>query len=245
MATKSEYLIHWTGKDINAAIDKLTDIERSKYIERLRNTCQSGLWMMPNVENLRGRGNVGFGSYSQITCFTENRVDYYLHHARKYGLMGFGFNRQWVLDRDGMPVIYLKNDSTDLQTQIISNIIFALEKYKDDQGNLNKKFSSEYSLLLDYAKPMSNVNTNDFTYLEEAEWRICWNSAISSSKIELNKGNKPPDYFLPFKPDELKLIILPDINCRKMAMSDPQFLSFYQSGNCGALILSLQEIEKL
>jgi hypothetical protein len=246
MAIKSEYLIHWTGKDINTSINNLTNSSRDKYLERLKDTCcKTGLWMMPNNEQFEGIGKAGFSTFSHITCFTENRINYYKEHAEKYGLLGFGFSKEWVLERDGMPVIYLKNDSTDIHTKMISDIVIALQNYTDNNGNIDKTFYNEFSLLFDYAKPMSNPGTKDFKYLEEAEWRICWNNNIDVKKTNKNTGVTPPEYFLPFKPDDLKLIVLPDNTCRKMAMSDPVFLPYYQSGNCEALILSLQEIEKL
>jgi len=245
MTIKSRFLIHWTGKDIQS--DKpnyrtLAKEDRDRYTERLINTCNTGLWMMPNAEHISGLHDMGFHSFSHITCLTENRSDYYLQHAEKYGLLGLGFTREWVLEMHGMPAIYLKNSKSDLQTQLLTSVLLALQQYKDDKGNINEKYYREHSLILDFAKPMSNTDTNDFAYIEEAEWRIAWNSAVPGDKMKKNTLSARPEYYLPFTANELKLIVQPDSECRKMALTNPDFVKFYQSGNCEPLLISLEEL---
>jgi len=202
--------------------------------------------MTPNSENFEGLFEWGFGTFSLVTCFTENRIGHYHSHAMKYGLMGLGFSRKWVTERDGIPAIYLKNNSTDIQTQIISQLYPILRDYKDSTGKENQKYFYSFSMLLDYVKPMSTKGIDDFKFCEESEWRIAWNNRqVESKNIRKNALTDNPKYFLPFSPKDLQLLILPDITCRKLALRDSTFQNFLQNSDNETLIVSLEELENL
>ena len=53
----SQFLIHWTGKDFDPG-DGMDDIIRKKYVDRLKDYLQKGLYMKPGNEQFYGVGGV-------------------------------------------------------------------------------------------------------------------------------------------------------------------------------------------
>lgn len=126
---RSDFLVHWTGKDINRYYDTLTDSQREEYVVRLRDTLlpsgpnaddsekTNGLWMTRREEviyekpgvNQRLATTLDFAS----TCFTEVKLSLTRRHTEQYGCLGFGFSRSFVLDRNGLPVFYIDRYSEE------------------------------------------------------------------------------------------------------------------------------------
>jgi len=54
-------------------------------------------------------GNISPGQlyYAQnITCFTELKISSSYEHTMKYGLLGLGYSRKFILSNGGRPVHY-------------------------------------------------------------------------------------------------------------------------------------------
>ena len=135
MAYKSEYLVHWTGKDICTDVVALTSSTRIQYIQRLESSLRTGLWMNRVTDGLSSRNAVGDPGVvltfsNPMTCFTEVRLTQSVEHTRKYGLLGLGFSREFLLARDGLPVIYLRNGQRDFYTSLLYQIWDYLPKDK-------------------------------------------------------------------------------------------------------------------
>jgi hypothetical protein len=96
-AIHSDFLIHWTGKDIDCLHDPLWhQLDKSKtnadctaaYIKRLHDILKYGLWKL-----------------------SESRK-----HAKRYGRLGIGVKRPFIFQRLGRPLVYsgvherIKND---------------------------------------------------------------------------------------------------------------------------------------
>ncbi|MCK5295320.1 MAG: hypothetical protein KAJ75_00390 [Alphaproteobacteria bacterium] len=107
-AIHSDFLIHWTGKDIethewsNDPQSKTDPKTTDKYIERLRGILKHGFWMTEDTEE-----------YPELdapkvpqTCFTELRLSQARRHAKKFGRLGIGMKRFFVFNRGGRPLIY-------------------------------------------------------------------------------------------------------------------------------------------
>jgi len=114
---RSDFLVHWTGgKDIE---EEYADTEskdyqdkgarREKYIIRLRTTLEDGLWMNSVDIGLHSEPDGGLWEtiHWPATCFTEIKLSNVDEHAQMYGFLGFGFTRQFVMERCGGPVIYV------------------------------------------------------------------------------------------------------------------------------------------
>lgn len=119
---RSDFLVHWTGKDINRYYDTLTDSQREEYVVRLRDTLlpsdpnaddpekTNGLWMTTREEVIYEKPGVAplkTSTSFASTCFTEVKLSLTRRHTEQYGCLGFGFSRSFVLDRNGLPVFYI------------------------------------------------------------------------------------------------------------------------------------------
>jgi hypothetical protein len=105
---RPDILIHWTGgKEIESEYRETGDqaTRMNTYIEWLRDTLQGGLWMnYQEVEVLREdtRRYLWPG-----TCFAEIEPPEALDHAKRYGYLGYGFKRRFVMKRYGAPLLYI------------------------------------------------------------------------------------------------------------------------------------------
>ena len=110
-AVHSDFLIHWTGKDIDNE-HHLTwhDADSSEtdqnvvdlYLRRLEDILTYGLWMTDGGE---GRFQVGSSAITipatPQCCFTELKLSESRAHARRYGRLGIGVKRPFLFQRFG------------------------------------------------------------------------------------------------------------------------------------------------
>lgn len=163
-AIHSDFLIHWTGRDIDLSIDpEWDDVHRQRsnkeleqaYLERIRNALRYGLWMTSEPDEIFG--NISIPSVPKC-CFTELKLSASRRHARKYGRLGIGVKRPFLFDRSGRPLVYVGFDSRS------SDALFR-ECAKDLQNKA----------LLNFFKPMnSDGRMLNYDLYEESEWRILY-----------------------------------------------------------------------
>ena len=191
-AIHSDFLIHWTGKDIDDEYDKQwyeSDKSKTnkncdvtgKYIKRLRDILKYGLWMTEKQE-----GSICFDGTSvsipktPSTCFTELKLSESRKHAKLYGRLGIGVKRHFLFDRWGRPLIYylrekLKNDI------FIETCTSALNTADDENENKN---------LLNFFKPMNSSDTlKNYDLYSESEWRIIYFKKLLSIIVSKNSNN--------------------------------------------------------
>ena len=248
ITSNSRFLVHWTGKDIDSEIKngaKHGFDTTNVYVERLVNTLSTGLWMMESTEVIVSR--IPLFTYKiPMTCFTEILLSRARDHASRYGHLGFGFDRKFVLEQGGSPVLYIRQHPEDMVMQRINGIFYRIDRAEGLLVDIEEKGSflaidelSEAKELLKQVaallKPMSNWQTDDYVYIEEAEWRIMyhdqWYRLIKQPRKHTfglrrviddlgEKWDKPPNiipsgrekppFYLTFKPYELSLLIFPD-----------------------------------
>jgi len=109
MSLHSKFLIHWTGKDFCDNEDKR--LVQDKYVERLRDTCQHGLYMQKGREEICGVGGKCVKPDIARVCFSEIRLSQVRRHARRYGGLGIGVHRSFIVEREGNPVFYIQSGS--------------------------------------------------------------------------------------------------------------------------------------
>lgn len=166
-AVRSDFLIHWTGFDIDQNLDPnwysdhRPDLRRSvptecwnKYKNRLKNILKYGLWM--TVEQDVRCGSVILPDTPR-TCFTELKISQSRNHANRYGRLGIGFKRPFLFHRFGRPMVYYG---------------FSNDQFKDKYLEACVEELSDKSLL-HFFKPM-NETAADLNYqlYSESEWRI-------------------------------------------------------------------------
>ena len=272
---RSRFLVHWTGKDLDPHDPTVSE----KFAERLLRTIETGLWLSPCREVLVG----GRGVYEltvPMTCFTEIRLSAANSHASRYGRLGFGFDRLFVLRSGGSPVLYTRPSYDNLLMQRVSGVLGrldGLETFLTSGGGDTDRFHAVRDVweardlmhqLCAFIKVMSEPGTDDFQYLEEAEWRIAYNDVWSKDfhrpryppfipqaaqalgeqwerpkNIVPNDKGRPP-YFVTFSPDDIRVLVTPNDEVRQMIGCAPEFKRWADARRSVLPIMTLDECEQ-
>lgn len=233
---RPNFLIHWTGKDI--AVDALTTAHRSAYVDRLADILTHGLWMTQPVERIEGKAGSWIEYTTPLTCFTEIRLSQARLHSHQYGLLGIGVTRQFVLDRFGGPVHYVRNHASEC---IIGNVQ-AIRAALNDLGR--QDLLDSFAVNTCYIKKMSEINQDDFTYLNEQEWRIVHTHAQTTAGRLVQTGGRRPEYRIPVQLGDIRIIVFPDEQTRAVARTDTRLYAWFQApAPSGAILLTVQECE--
>lgn len=192
-SSRSQILVHWTGKDIDARLHNGTisiGDWRKAYVQRLLTTLHTGLWLTRGEEILgESAKEAEFRYYDYRVCFSEALLSRSDYHTARYGRLGFGFSRLFVLNSGGSPVIYVRNASSgvlqifgalnlriqNLITEILHGPLGRCSPGGVEMEAIVHDVISTNNLLrrlLPFLKRMSNENTDDFAFFEEVEWRI-------------------------------------------------------------------------
>lgn len=196
---RSRFLVHWTGKDLDAS----SEDGCREYAQRAIRTAESGLWLTPCRELLVG-GGAAYAIEVPMTCFTEIRLSSATAHARSYGQLGFGFDRSFILDSGGSPVLYTSSQRNNLLMQRLAGVLARLDGIESflvsdgaasESGPALRDTIEAQDLakqICAFIKVMSDPEQEDYRYLEEAEWRVVF-SASWSRGFDLPR----PEGFLP------------------------------------------------
>lgn len=223
---RSHSVSHWTGKDIYIRSSDLTDFHRAEYHRRLMDTLENGLWMTRPNEELRGWSPGPRPStikyQAPMTCFTELRLSGSHSHNAIYGLLGFVFDRSFVLERAGGPVHYVRSHRDE---PVIGNLVQALE-WVNDQKRRGTDYAQEVLECLNFnagfIKAMSRPDSDDFAYLDEHEWRIIHNHLQQKAGRIVQTGLSRPEYRIPFTRGDIRMLVLPDEETRQLVLRDPR-----------------------
>jgi hypothetical protein len=211
MGIHSKFLVHWTGKDIEKDCPEAEKSQR--YVERLKDDLEKGLFTKRTSEAcIRGYTI----KYLVRLCFTEIRLSQAQIHAERYGKLGIGFTREFIMDIGGRPVIYIpykaKNGGRLLEDSI-------RKVHEKSAGNRQIHKSAKW--IMAYVKRMSNGKDQD--YYEEMEWRLVYDE----SSTHFIKGEVNNVYRLQFKESDIKVIIFPDENTKKESLSDASIKDYF------------------
>ena len=235
----SDFIIHWTGKDIDSEYDKEWSGKHSsitnpnsteKYLLRLRYILKYGLWMTENKndETIKTYGGIINPPIHSRTCFTELKLSMARSHAVEFGRLGIGFKRFFIFERLGAPMIYFN-------------------KYGYNWLHPPLFSSNEDDYYKCFFKPMtlkSEDTTLHYKFFDESEWRIIYSNSIRNKleKIGLGKINChfnkfedikendfidytenskiKPDFLIPVSDKWVAMIIYPSIEVKVKAQSD-------------------------
>lgn len=201
-AVHSDFLIYWTGKDIDSKYDqqwhqsdksktnKSCDVSE-QYLKRLLNILKFGLWMTEeNEQPFCFNGKSITVPSTPKTCFTELKLSESRKHARQYGRLGIGVKRPFVFSRSGCPVIYYGFHRSSLNDTFLQNTV----------QDLTDK------TLLNFFKPMNSSTTLNYDFYAESEWRIIFFQELLNKKLIVDPRDSQNTahhaYFQSLSPDE-------------------------------------------
>jgi len=239
---RSQFVTYWTGKDIEK---ENPSNKTDEYFDRLWSILDEGIWMNLNDEISHG-WDVQWGKASDLimtipmVCFTELRLSQSKTHYTKYGHLGYVFDRQFVLDRLGAPVLYVRSHYHEnivgnlAQIGMIITILKQNRILLQDQSNpgappidLGDFLDKTLSLPIAHIKAMSTPYKDDFIYLEENEWRIVHSVKLEQSGLIYRTEQEPPPYKLPFSSKDIKMIIVPNLSLRNQMRSKKNIIDWF------------------
>ncbi|HKO53339.1 MAG TPA: abortive infection system antitoxin AbiGi family protein [Polyangiaceae bacterium] len=172
-------------------------------------------------EEIACSSNSPSGSYiayqTAMTCFTELRLSVAAEHARKYGALGLVVDRQWVLDRWGAPVHYVRSN---LDEAIVGNMKATMDWLKRQKSPEATRVYENVLHTVAFMKGMSRPRKDDFAYLDENEWRIVHTFDQVTKGQLVATGTALPTHKIPLVPTDVRMVIFPDDACRDMACRD-------------------------
>jgi hypothetical protein len=241
-------LFHWTQHpEEKGSETKLSDLckfnpkaapkskqEREKFIEHLRSILTTGLrFSIPKCHHVE-HITPAIQTKHNILCFSEWNVGSSWEHARRYGHIGLGFTRKYIMSHNGRPVIYVNHSKNDPirkamikllegstkdgalldHAQVVASLLKIYKnprKLKDpSEKPKGKKAGSspdnDRGFALDFGAGLGN--------LEDREWRI----------LDFNTQDETPRT-LPCEPGKLAMIVLPDHQTLSLALKDEDIQS--------------------
>lgn len=236
---RPDFLVHWTGKDISLKTAELTDAHRTEYVDRLHDILSRGFWMTKPVEKIKGTKESWIEYKAPMTCFTEIRLSQARFHAEQYGLLGVGVTRRFVLDRFGGPVHYVRNHEIECVIGNAQEVHNALKRLNEPE------VVNYFAVNSAFIKSMSHLDTDDFFYLEEQEWRIVHTHLQTEAGNLVKTDVPPPEYRVLVRVDEVSILVFPDEQTRKQARNDPRLTAWLSPPSpLNAILLTLKECEQ-
>lgn len=220
---RSDFLVHWTGRDLGTDPSTLDDAQRSAYVDRLADILTNGLWMTTPPERIEGNNGSWIHYDAPMTCFTEIRLSQAGRHAQRYGLLGVGVTRLFVLERLGGPVQYVRNHGTECIIGNIQEILGAIRTM--GRADLVQYLAVNSA----FVKAMSSPNADDFAFLDEEEWRIVQTDSQTSAGRVVATGLFRPKFRVPVQPGDVRLLVLPDSQTRALARADVRLGAWFHS----------------
>ncbi|MDO8705134.1 MAG: hypothetical protein Q7J84_09335 [Sulfuricaulis sp.] len=178
-AIHSDFLVHWTGKDLDtqydsnwdasekSAIDRESSLSRA-YVDRLHNILKYGLWLTeePEIRFPIGDKQIAIPSTPKV-CFTELKLSESRTHAKRYGRLGIGVKRPYLFNRFGRPLAYF-GFNVDIQNDLFLKA--CANDFKDKS-------------LLNFFKPMNSGKTLNYDLYGESEWRILFFQELLDKRL--------------------------------------------------------------
>ena len=226
MSIHSKFLIHWTGKDFHVPpTSPITSDIRKQYVERLIDDCYSGMYMNIGQEVIYGVGGTSITDSISRICFSEVRLSQVEYHAKHYGMLGIGFQRDFVIQRQGNPVFYVQNSDEGL---VIENLDHVTKYLQANAKNI--KLYGEFAVVCGFLKAMSERNKSDYTFYEEMEWRIVHTNRLQEKNYCYVQDKNLHIYRLKVSPKDIRIIIFPDDDTKQMAIKDKdnRFIKFFK-----------------
>ncbi|MEY5019147.1 MAG: hypothetical protein RLZ22_235 [Verrucomicrobiota bacterium] len=227
-------LFHWTGPRPVRSVKSRED--RVKYLELLASMLDEGLrYSVPDSRHSEWILKDEIRATHPMLCFSEWGVSESNAHSGRYGYMGLGFTRKFVMNKGGRPVVYIPNNQTDPFRQALVEVIQAIREGRKENAKLyrhaellasylksynfnrttEKKASKEKSSNKSVRKKRARYHDDHllrldfgglFANLEDREWRI------------IPKRIEDEPQHLKFKSGDLAMVVFPDHQTLSLAM---------------------------
>jgi hypothetical protein len=183
-AVHSDFLSHWTGKDLDCSYDPHWDaraksttdsVLAKKYIERLHAILKYGLWLTeePEITWTIDGVQVTIPGTPKV-CFTELKLSESRNHARQYGRLGIGVKRPYLFTRCGRPLAYFGFHADAKYDQFLKSCATELSN----------------PALLNFFKPMNSTRTLNYDLYSESEWRIIFLQELLDRNLLVDPRNE-------------------------------------------------------
>lgn len=233
-AVHSRLIVHWTGKEISQCLPPApTEFQRIKYVRLLKSILSKGLRLSRLTEHIGGAGGAHVDPTMRLVCFTEIKLGQALSHAGRYGLLGIGFERKWILARYGSPALYVNNGALCVLVKRLSDVHRYFRNSIEDgkthaQGcektiGTYKAHLASVNIAISFMKNMSRHDYRatdddlDGEYYDEMEWRIVKLGHLQV-KAGLVKKRSDNEYYVVIQPPDVKLLVFPDEQTRRYAL---------------------------
>lgn len=229
MPIHSNLLVHWTCKEPNTTPEQ--------YIARLKNTIFRGLYLNKGREVIVGNRNTQINADISRICLTEIKLSKVEQHTLKYGKLGIGFSRDFVISNYGNPVTYVTN--SDHSSLLVEHYAFLHQFLRTVE---NREMLARLEYLMGFVKNMSDVNNNDMVYYEEMEWRITHNDVLEQAGHIVAEDLDRGVYRLHFDAEQIKLIVFPNEETKSIALVDNELLPLIQQHH--PILLTLENCKQ-
>ena len=163
----TKFLVHWMGKDFEKNPNNLNDEKKEKYVERLKDIIENGFYMNLGYNRIWDNRNEWIKIDISRVCFSKIKISLAHKHAKRYGLLGIGVDRSFVLERYGNPVCYQYNGELNCITDNLRNVRDYLDKSAKEEDLLKN-----LEIVLVYCKNINEKDEEDFIYYDALEWHI-------------------------------------------------------------------------
>jgi len=192
--------------------------------------------MTQETEVLIGHDNSGLEHTTLRTCFTEIRLSQAIRHAETYGLLGIGVDRKFILDRLGGPVHYVRNHS---QEAIVGNYDSVFKHLTATKAS--RDLISSFGGNICFLKAMSDKDTDNYRYLDEAEWRIVHTYKMQHDGKIMAHPSHNEIFTIPLSPDDIKVIVFPNNRIRETALKHDRIAAFVHANKLRTVMLTLEQ----
>jgi hypothetical protein len=208
-----------------------------------------------------------------MVCFTELTLKDCIAHSTRYGKLGLGFTKKFVLSNGGQPVAYIRdrksspfvlylrellkkddfNPTAKKRVEALACYLKNMEKQRERKARSTKSKAKPKSATSVVRKrkidPFKRQTGSILHFLEEAEWRIIEQGSPQrkSSRLVKNLESSNPVYHLPYESGyELVTIVFPNNRVFSMAMRDPKIVErLFPNDRPPVNLVSLEDIKHL
>ena len=213
MGLHSKILVHWTGRDFEQSP---SGSKPQQYVDLLKDDCQKGLYAKRVTEaSIRGIKL----KYLVRLCFTEIRLSQAKTHAERYGKLGIGFAREFIMDKGGRPVIYIPFEPKKGGCLLEDSIAAVHERSRHDPD-----IHRAMKWIMAHVKRMSNEKGEDF--FEEMEWRLVYDEHPQNKHFTPDRRGV---YRLKFNPTDVRVLVFPDEDTKSMALGDQELRQYFST----------------
>jgi hypothetical protein len=223
MDIRSQILIHWTEpRPQPFEVYRANPVDN--YVDHIKSIYSKGLrFSVPNkVEEVHGAlGLVSILPRIPMICYTELRLSDAGEHLKRYGHMGIGFKRDWLMVTCGAnPVFYVQNTGAGVVSTNLSPIISKIKGITADP----------LEMFLCFVKPMSDYDDPSHQYYDEMEWRMVLWTFFEGGKRRPNPPWMVMDgsgAYFKFSPDDVEIIVTPNEDTRKAMLRNKDMKVYF------------------